>query len=63
MNVSVDIAELRAAAADRAVKDSTLEWKACALIKQYGFFLPAPAKEFFRELAAHLNWQHLGKLL
>jgi hypothetical protein len=40
-------------------KDSALEAKACALMKQYGFFLPGPAKAFFRELADHLNWEHL----
>lgn len=44
-------------------RDSALEAKACALMKQYGFFLPGPAKEFFRELADHLNWQHLKGIL
>jgi hypothetical protein len=44
-------------------KDSELEAKACALLKQYGFFLPRPAKEFFRELADFFNWHHLKKEL
>ncbi|WP_377704925.1 hypothetical protein [Pseudoduganella sp. UC29_71] len=40
--------------------DSTeLERQAVALVKQYGLFLPAPAKEFFRKLADHLNWNDL----
>jgi len=44
-------------------RDSALEAKACALLRQYGFFLPGPAKEFFRELADHLNWQNLKGIL
>lgn len=40
-------------------RDEALEAKACALMRQYGLFLPRPAKDFFRELADHLNWQHL----
>lgn len=40
-------------------RDSELEAKACALMRQYGFFLPGPAKAFFRELAKHLNWKNL----
>jgi hypothetical protein len=40
-----------------------LERQACALINQYGLWLPAPAKAFFRKLADFLNWQDLkGKL-
>lgn len=38
-----------------------LERRAVALFKQYGLFLPRPVKEFFRDLAAHLNWQDLMK--
>ncbi|MGZ4837655.1 MAG: hypothetical protein ACXVZR_03835 [Terriglobales bacterium] len=44
-------------------RDSALEAKACALMRQYGFFLPAQAKEFFRELADHLNWHNLKGIL
>jgi hypothetical protein len=59
MNVAVEITELRAAVAANRAKDSALEAKACALVRQYGLFLPGPAKDFFRELAAHLNWNTL----
>lgn len=44
-------------------KDSALEAKACALLRKYGFFLPGPAKDFFRELANHLNWINLKGML
>jgi hypothetical protein len=40
-----------------------LERKAIALIKQYGFFLPKPAKAFFGELADFLQWNDLKKEL
>jgi capsule polysaccharide modification protein KpsS len=40
-----------------------LEREAIALVKQYGFFLRGPVKDFFRKLATHLNWQHLTKEL
>lgn len=40
-------------------QSTELERRACALIKQYGLLLPGPAKQFFRELADHLNWQNL----
>lgn len=40
-----------------------LEREAVALIRQYGFFLPAPAKAFFRKLAVFLNWQDLQREL
>lgn len=40
-----------------------LEREAVALIKQYGFFLPAPAKAFFKRLAVHLKWSDLEKTL
>ena len=36
-----------------------LERQAVALVRQYGWALPAPAKDFFRKLADHLNWQDL----
>lgn len=40
-----------------------LELQACTLVRQYGLFLPAPAKEFFRKLADHLQWTDLKGLL
>jgi hypothetical protein len=40
-----------------------LEREAVALIKKYGLFLPAPAKEFFRKLADHLKWNTLKEQL
>jgi hypothetical protein len=40
-----------------------LERQACQLVRQYGFFLPAPAKELFRKLADHLQWANLKGLL
>ena len=42
-------------------KNEALERRACALFKQYGLFLPRPVKDFFSELADHLNWQDLKK--
>ena len=42
-------------------KNIELERRAVALFKQYGLFLPRPVKEFFHDLAAHLNWQDLMK--
>jgi hypothetical protein len=63
MNVAVEVAELRAAVAANRAKDSALEAKACALMKQYGFLLPKPAKEFFGELAVHLEWTALMAIL
>lgn len=59
MNISVEMGELQAARAALGAKESALEAKACALMRQYGFFLPGPAKEFFRELAEHLHWTNL----
>jgi hypothetical protein len=44
-------------------KNTELEQRACALIRQYGLYLPRPAKDFFRELADYLNWQHLKGIL
>ena len=44
-------------------KDSALEAKACALMRQYGLLLPRPAKDFFRELAEYLNWTNLKGML
>lgn len=39
-----------------------LEREAVALYRKYGFFLPDPAKAFFRKLAIHLQWQDLMKV-
>lgn len=39
-----------------------LEREAVALYRQYGFFLPGPAKVFFRKLAIYLQWQDLMKV-
>jgi hypothetical protein len=36
-----------------------LEREAVALVKKYGLFLPAPAKDFFKKLADFLNWNDL----
>jgi hypothetical protein len=36
-----------------------LERQAVALVKQYGWALPPPAKAFFRRLADYLNWKTL----
>lgn len=44
-------------------KNDELQGRAVALVRQYGFFLPRPVKEFFHELAAFLNWQDLTKEL
>jgi len=59
MQYDVELADLRAAARARADTDAAMEAKACALLRQYGLFLPGPAKTFFRELALHLNWNNL----
>lgn len=40
-------------------KNEELEREAVALVKQYGFFLPKPAKEFFKRLAEFLGWENL----
>lgn len=45
------------------MENEELERQAVALVKQYGLFLPAPAKAFFRKLAAHLNWNDLKGIL
>jgi hypothetical protein len=47
----------------RSVKDLEMEARAVAFARQYGFFLPGPAKAFFRELAAYLAWENLGKAI
>lgn len=48
---------------EHVTSSAALEMKAVALIRQYGFFLPKPAKAFFGELADFLNWQDLKKEL
>lgn len=42
---------------------SDLEREAVALLRQYGLFLPAPAKAFFRKLADRLKWDNLKGML
>lgn len=42
-------------------KNIELERRAVVLFRQYGFLLPRPVKDFFSELADHLNWQDLKK--
>jgi hypothetical protein len=48
---------------ERRRNGEDLERKAVALVKQYGFYLPKPAKVFFRELADFLKWDQLKKEL
>jgi hypothetical protein len=36
-----------------------LEREACALVRQYGFFMPQPVRDFLRRLAVSLKWQNL----
>jgi hypothetical protein len=43
-------------------KRAALEQQAVALWRQYGFFLPKPAKVFFKELAEFLGWKTLGEV-
>lgn len=43
--------------------EEQLERDAVALIRKYGFFLPGPAKEFFRKLADFLQWHDLTREL
>ncbi len=38
-----------------------MEREACALVKQYGFFMPSPVKKFLAKMAIFLNWQQLSK--
>ena len=40
-----------------------LEREAMALIRQYGLFLPKPAKAFFKRLAVNLKWKKLEEML
>jgi hypothetical protein len=40
-------------------KNEELEREAVALLKQYGFFLPKAAKDFFKRLAEFLGWENL----
>lgn len=44
-------------------ESAALEREAVALVRQYGFFLPQPAKQFMRRLADFLNWQNLKGVL
>lgn len=47
---------------DAVYTGQALEREAVALYRQYGYFLPGPAKDFFRKLAIHLQWQDLMKV-
>lgn len=40
-------------------ESAKLEAEAVALVKQYGWALPKPVKEFMRRLAAFLEWEKL----
>lgn len=44
-------------------ESESLEREAVALVKQYGWALPKPAKEFFKRLADHLGWNNLKGIL
>jgi hypothetical protein len=44
-------------------RDSDLEAKACALVRQYGLLLPRQVKGFMKELAEHLKWNNLKGML
>lgn len=44
-------------------ESEALEREAVALVNQYKWVLPAPAKEFFKKLARHLKWEKLEKAL
>ena len=45
------------------MESQELERQAVALVNQYRWALPGPAKDFFRKLAVFLNWQQLTKEL
>ncbi|HYD63316.1 MAG TPA: hypothetical protein VEC35_23370 [Noviherbaspirillum sp.] len=40
-----------------------LEREAIALLKQYGFLLPAAVRGFMRRLAVHLKWDELQRVM
>jgi hypothetical protein len=43
--------------------DAELQHDAVVMVKKYGLLLPAPARAFFRKLAAHLQWTDLEQAL
>ncbi len=45
------------------IQRTMLQAQAVALVRQYGLFLPAPAKDFFRKLAEFLQWDNLKGIL
>ncbi|SFV12835.1 hypothetical protein [Pseudoduganella namucuonensis] len=45
------------------METTELEREAIALVRQYGLYLPGPAKDFLRKLAANLNWETLKGVL
>jgi hypothetical protein len=44
-------------------KNEELEARACALVKQHRWLLPASVRAFFNELADFLKWETLKKEL
>jgi hypothetical protein len=40
-------------------RSDELQAQAVALVRQYGFLLPKPVKQFLTNLADFLNWQTL----
>ncbi|EIJ47595.1 hypothetical protein GWL_18360 [Herbaspirillum sp. GW103] len=44
-------------------QSTALEKEACALVKQYGFFLPSPVRAFLTKMADSLNWNTLKGML
>lgn len=39
--------------------EKELEREACALVRQYGIFLPAAVRSFLKKLADKLQWETL----
>ena len=56
------LADFKAQLPVHLAESVALEREAVTLYQQYGFFLPGPAKAFFRKLAIHLQWQDLMKV-
>lgn len=55
-------ADIVRGALERESESKALQREAVAMYRQYGYFLPGPAKEFFRKLAIHLHWHDLEKV-
>lgn len=54
--------DIRRQVLERETESKSLQREAVAMYRQYGYFLPGPAKEFFRKLAIHLHWHDLEKV-